>query len=592
MTADRSHDDETPATPAPQKPSSTKPPTSRWWTAQTKRQAFGQYALRKAFGFDGYKTIKNRSWTLTSLMLLTLGGISDSITVLGPAVKIGFWLALIAAGIFGVVILRRMQFCNRCVVPFITAVGMAIIFAGFTAAQALTPGGAEKGASLALLNRIDITTQDTNEIAKRNEQKLEGVQKSLEETRAISEDGFEQLSQQIAAIAKEKGVSTSALIDHLQKLGAKPDIKTEDIPGFLEKFADDYLAIRERLLTLDIDDSQLASLRKKAAGQLEAGDAAAARKTLSDARKVIKKGRQTSSIKEAILVADEAAIDKLDLNYQRAADKYLEASELVSFDPLESAYYRLLAAGTLYDRGNEFGDNAALEDAIDLYRDVLVVHTRDRVPLDWAMTKMYLGNALLTLGARESGTDRLEEAVTAYRAALLEHTRDRVALDWARTQMNLGVALWALGERESGTDRLEEAVTAYRAALRENTRDRVPLDWARTQMNLGLALEALGARESGTDRLEEAVTAYRAALLEHTRDRVPLDWATTKMNLGNALWTLGARESGTDRLEEARDHIAQAWETYRAAGLTQYRVYFERRLGELDELIRQRQNEE
>ena len=119
-----------------------------------------------------------------------------------------------------------------------------------------------------------------------------------------------------------------------------------------------------------------------------------------------------------------------------------------------------------------------------------------------------LGNALSTLGERESGTARLEEAVAAYRAALEERTRERVPLDWAMTQKNLGTALRTLGERESGTARLEEAVAAYRAALEERTRERVPLEWAMTQKNLGNALRTLGERESGTARLEEAVAAY------------------------------------------------------------------------------------
>ena len=205
------------------------------------------------------------------------------------------------------------------------------------------------------------------------------------------------------------------------------------------------------------------------------------------------------------------------------------------------------------------------------------------MPLQWATTQNNLGNALGTLGERESGTARLEEAVAAYRAALEERTRDRVPLQWATTQSNLGNALASArgagerdgasggggrglprgaggkdarsgaarngrrrrttsaprfgcsGERESGTARLEEAVAAYRAALEERTRDRVPLEWAMTQINLGNALRTLGERESGTARLEEAVAAYRAALEEWTRDRVPLDWARTQKNLGNAL---------------------------------------------------------
>jgi hypothetical protein len=52
------------------------------------------------------------------------------------------------------------------------------------------------------------------------------------------------------------------------------------------------------------------------------------------------------------------------------------------------------------------------------------------------MTQMNLGNALAGLGERESGTARLEEAVRAHRAALEERTRERVPLEWAMTQSN------------------------------------------------------------------------------------------------------------------------------------------------------------
>jgi hypothetical protein len=115
--------------------------------------------------------------------------------------------------------------------------------------------------------------------------------------------------------------------------------------------------------------------------------------------------------------------------------------------------------------------------------------TRERVPLDWAGTQVSLGNALSTLGGRESGTARLEEAVVAYHAALEELTRERVPLQWAANQVSLGNALWTLGARESGTARLEEAVAAYRAALEELTRERVPLQWAGTQVILGSDLD-------------------------------------------------------------------------------------------------------
>jgi tetratricopeptide (TPR) repeat protein len=78
---------------------------------------------------------------------------------------------------------------------------------------------------------------------------------------------------------------------------------------------------------------------------------------------------------------------------------------------------------------------------------------------------------------------------------LKEFTRERAPLQWAATRTNLGNALLALGGRESGTALLEEAVTAFREALQENTRERVPLEWASAQNGLGTALRVLGRRD-------------------------------------------------------------------------------------------------
>lgn len=91
------------------------------------------------------------------------------------------------------------------------------------------------------------------------------------------------------------------------------------------------------------------------------------------------------------------------------------------------------------------------------------------------------------LSERESGAARLRQAVKAYRAALLERTRERAPLDWAMTQNNLGTVLLRLDERGSDAARLKGAVRAYRMASEELTREYAPLDWAMTQINLGTA---------------------------------------------------------------------------------------------------------
>jgi len=90
----------------------------------------------------------------------------------------------------------------------------------------------------------------------------------------------------------------------------------------------------------------------------------------------------------------------------------------------------------------------------------------------------------------------------------LERTRERVPLEWAATQNNLGNALLRLGKRESGTGHLQKAVAAYRAALQERTRARVPLKWAETQNNLGTALEELGERDHDPNHLCDALQAH------------------------------------------------------------------------------------
>ena len=112
------------------------------------------------------------------------------------------------------------------------------------------------------------------------------------------------------------------------------------------------------------------------------------------------------------------------------------------------------------------------------------------------MTHNNLGNALLRLGERESGTARLQEAVEAHRAALLEYTRERVPLQWATSQEQPGQCAIEAGERESGTARLQKAVEAYRAALLEYQREPLPLQWAMAQNNLAIALRLLEERHA------------------------------------------------------------------------------------------------
>jgi hypothetical protein len=142
------------------------------------------------------------------------------------------------------------------------------------------------------------------------------------------------------------------------------------------------------------------------------------------------------------------------LRHQEAARLIAERIDLSEEDPGERLALLRSEFMGFYKKGRNKGLNADLKVAIEIARLAL---PRARDSDERGLAQNNLANALSTLGERESGTERLLEAVQAYRDALKERTRERVPLDWAMTQNNLGSALRALGQRESGTERLLEA---------------------------------------------------------------------------------------------------------------------------------------
>ena len=192
------------------------------------------------------------------------------------------------------------------------------------------------------------------------------------------------------------------------------------------------------------DDAKIAALKAEAQKAIEAGDLAKADALLAEVESEQRRMLDRLAVNAAETSARRGDIALARLRYSEAAQHFANAAAAL---PPESTHqdkridYLQKEADALYRQGDEFGDNGALLSAIERRRLLLNLMPRERVPLDWAMTQNNLGNALETLGERESGTARLEEAVAAYREALKEWTRERVPLDWATTQNNLGAAL-------------------------------------------------------------------------------------------------------------------------------------------------------
>lgn len=274
----------------------------------------------------------------------------------------------------------------------------------------------------------------------------------------------------------------------------------------------------------------------------------------------------------ALMRAGQAHIAALKQDYRSAAEIFARAAATPGLTAPSQWQYQNERASVLQDLGREFGDVAALEQAIELYEDtVLALAPRAERPDDWATTQNNLGNALGVLGQRQRGTWMLERAITAFENALSERSRDRVPLDWAATQNNLGNALGVLAQRHSDTEMLEKSVEAFESALEVRTQEQAPQDWATTQNNLAAALLSLGQHKKDSKILKKSVDAYKNVLQEWTRDRVPLDWATTLNNLGTALRMLGEHRKGPRTLEQAaaayrsalaertRERVPQDW---------------------------------
>jgi tetratricopeptide (TPR) repeat protein len=396
---------------------------------------------------------------------------------------------------------------------------------------------ADRGGGAAGRDIIGIMPEDLPAI-------LKTATDSLERLNATQQATIADLGRQLEA-SKEQVLGFFRIIGEAR-------IEIEAMPDRLVEIAERYKALVVQADAESGDDFDTARLKAELRIALDKFDLDRADVLLEEVLAAQDHDLESRALQAAATCAQRGNLARTRLRYNDAATYFGGAAARVpAGHDVTRGEYLFHQAVSLYQQGDEFGDDAALKQSIEIWYLVLAQRTRERVPLDWAMTQNNLGATLQTLGERESGTTRLEEAVAAHRDALKERTRERAPLDWATTRNNLGNALWTLGKRESSTARLEEAVAAYRDALKEWTRERVPLDWAMTQNNLGATLRTLGERESGTARLQEAVAACRNALKERTRERVPLQWLMTQNNLGNALVTLAERESGTARIEEA-----------------------------------------
>ena len=113
----------------------------------------------------------------------------------------------------------------------------------------------------------------------------------------------------------------------LKKLG-EAEVAEAEIPERIAKAADELLQLRADLTRLRNDRPEFAAIRARASALIDKGEFDAARAALNEGRLAARALREEIARSEAGFLADEARVDRLQLNYDAACAKFAEAASL------------------------------------------------------------------------------------------------------------------------------------------------------------------------------------------------------------------------------------------------------------------------
>ncbi|ACC83531.1 CHAT domain-containing protein [Nostoc punctiforme] len=327
---------------------------------------------------------------------------------------------------------------------------------------------------------------------------------------------------------------------------------------------------------------------------------------------------QSYSDKKIVYPLLQDNLDKLDLNFavllRHWAKNYFAGENLYNAQTVAAA----AAIGNFctligqFPHGN-IADN--LDIAIACCEVIEIIFTREEYPIEWAISKLNLGNAY---GNRIYGdpTENREKAIAAYQDALKIYSREEYPIEWAETQTNLiplysakikhikkddnyvnldklvsicnavleiftlyrYIEKWVIVKNNLASlycdtphrnlsNNFELAIDIYKEVLGVLNKESFTEECANTHMNMGIAYDK---RVQG-DRQENfnlAVQAYQNSLKFYTRDNYPFTYAILQNNLGNAYRDQGLATSAINYYWlalEIHTHTAYPNESLRAS---------------------------
>jgi len=212
--------------------------------------------------------------------------------------------------------------------------------------------------------------------------------------------------------------------------------------------------------------------------------------------------------------------------------------------------------------GVELKSKDSLNAAVASFQRTLNDWTRDRDPLEWAMTERNLADALDHLFGLDWHDAPLHPAMTAYQNALAIYESRSDRLDAAHVQLGLASGYEVISQHEPGRENVSNAVDHYRAALAGFDPRTYPDDWGDVQIKLANALRVLAFWDKGTKTLDDAMAANKAALTVYSKQGDPIKWAAAQGQLAQCLLQLGEGTSNADALRQSISLLRQVLDGY------------------------------
>jgi hypothetical protein len=154
------------------------------------------------------------------------------------------------------------------------------------------------------------------------------------------------------------------LVGHLVRLGARDDIADEEIPKFLERFANEFPPIQEHLRRITNDDPEVLAVRKQAAALLDAGNLDSAKARLAQCKSGA--GAALGTLGESDIPPERLAAKLVEI-----AESFKALRETASARPGDSP--RIVSLRAEAQKAIEAGE---LAKASELLTDVVAEQTR------------------------------------------------------------------------------------------------------------------------------------------------------------------------------------------------------------------------